>query len=94
MNNTEYLLVCLMEECSEVAHRASKALRFGLREVQQGQGETNEQRLTSELNDLHGVVEELIKEGVQLNLSKIESAVKRMKLGRVMEYSRAQGCLT
>jgi len=29
----EHLLIILAEECSEVAQRASKALRFGLREI-------------------------------------------------------------
>lgn len=30
MNATEHLLVCLAEECGEVAKECSKALRFGL----------------------------------------------------------------
>lgn len=52
MTKREYLLVCLMEECAEVAQRASKALRFGLDEVQQGKDLSNEQLIVEELRDL------------------------------------------
>ncbi len=30
MNKTEYLLVCLAEECAEIQQAVDKALRFGL----------------------------------------------------------------
>ncbi len=32
MTKTEYLLVCLMEECAEIQQAASKILRFGIKE--------------------------------------------------------------
>lgn len=51
MTRTEHLLVILMEECAEVAQRASKAVRFGLAEIQPGQEKTNAQRLMDEVND-------------------------------------------
>jgi len=37
LNRAEYLLSVLAEECCEVAQRATKAQRFGLREIQPDQ---------------------------------------------------------
>lgn len=45
-------LVLLIEECAEVTQRATKAIRFGLEEVQAGQDLTNRERLERELIDL------------------------------------------
>ena len=55
MTREEHLLTILMEECAEVIQRASKALRFGLAEVQAWQTKTNAQRLMDEVNDFIGV---------------------------------------
>ena len=57
MNTTEYLLICFSEECAEVAHEISKALRFGLQEVMPGQPLTNEERIAREFVDLLAVYE-------------------------------------
>lgn len=51
------LLTVLIEECAEVQQRATKALRFGLEEVQPGQPFTNMYRLGSEVGDLLEVVD-------------------------------------
>ena len=64
MNKNEYLLTCLAEECAEVAQRVSKALRFGVTEVQQGQPLNNAERIMGEINDLIAVVEILQTEKV------------------------------
>jgi hypothetical protein len=53
------LLVILMEEAAEITQRASKALRFGLDEVQPGQEFSNAQRLAHEIGDLEEVVHQL-----------------------------------
>lgn len=52
MTLDEHLLVCLAEECSEVVQRITKALGFGLDEVQPGQEFTNSQRIGQELIDV------------------------------------------
>jgi len=52
MTLDEHLLICLAEECSEVVQRITKALRFGLDEVQPGQEFTNSQRIGQELIDV------------------------------------------
>ena len=56
MNNEEYILTLIAEECNEVAQRATKALRFGLHETQEGQKYTNQERLLQEFWDLTTVM--------------------------------------
>jgi len=97
MNRQEHLLTILGEECVEVAQRCSKALRFGISEVQPGQDLTNASRIVSELTDLLAVLEMLSDEGV-LDLSSQDTreltAQKKAKVERFLEYSRACGTLT
>ena len=61
---TRELLVILAEECCEVGQRVSKALRFGLLEVQPGQDLTNAQRIAYEVGDIVTTVERLKAEAV------------------------------
>lgn len=94
MNRTEILLTCLMEECSEVAQRASKALRFGLEEVQAGQDRNNAERIVEELRDLVAVAF-LLEEWLELPALFGEGSVdhfiaKRKKLDQWMEYGEAR----
>ncbi len=53
MTYTQYLLCKLAEEASELAQAAMKAQQFGLQDTHQG--ETNEQRIRSELIDIKAV---------------------------------------
>lgn len=96
MTDIQYLLTCLMEECNEVAQRASKAIRFGLTEVETKL--TNEKRIMDEICDLRGVISELQSHGYFKDLlipgyvnerrnAKIE------KLRQYMKYSRELGIL-
>ena len=57
MTRTEHLLVIAIEECHEVAQRLSKALRFGMMEIQPGQPLTNRERIRYEYSDLAAVLE-------------------------------------
>lgn len=57
MNQLEITLLTLEEELLEAAHRVSKALRFGLTEIQPGQKLTNAERIRHELNDVHAMIE-------------------------------------
>lgn len=50
------ILTILVEECAEVIQRATKALRFGLQEVQPGQVWTNDCRLAQEIGDLYATI--------------------------------------
>jgi len=54
-----YLLVCLGEECAEIAQLASKCIRFGAYNIAPGHTTTNVARLNGEVNDLMGVLQEL-----------------------------------
>lgn len=56
MNNLQFLLEKLGEECLEVAHIASKCKQFGLLEKHPDLDENNKQRLHAELNDLNAIV--------------------------------------
>jgi hypothetical protein len=59
MTRVQYLLVKIAEEAAEVAQRATKAVRFGLGEVQPGQSLDNSQRLRAEMLDLRAAVQAL-----------------------------------
>ena len=88
MNKTEHLLVVLAEECAEVAQRASKAIRFGLSEIQPGQLEDNKRRLERELADLLATADLL---GLQIRDE--DKVAKVEKLKKFMAYSRETGKL-
>lgn len=96
LSRTEYLLVKLAEECAEVAQRATKALTFGVEEIQKNQTLTNAQRVMGELADMAAVVGMLQDDGVlSVDLVGFRAMVeaKREKLRRYMQYSREKGCL-
>ena len=56
MTKQEHLLTIAAEECVEVAQRLTKALRFGMEEVQPGQTLTNRERIYAEYYDLRAVL--------------------------------------
>lgn len=93
MNTTEYLLSCLIEECAKVIQRATKAQRFGLREIQPEQDLTNEQRLAIELDDLTGTLELLAEHGLRFPPSGERVRAKILKIEKFMDYSRELGVL-
>lgn len=95
LSETEYLLVQAMSECNEVAHRISKALHFGLEEVQPGQDKTNAERALEEIFDLCATLE-MLRERRILVPGPYDNNIKfiKGKKGRVlkmMDYSRSLG---
>ncbi|HWL50792.1 MAG TPA: hypothetical protein VNQ90_00045 [Chthoniobacteraceae bacterium] len=94
MTKEEHLLTILAEECMEVAQRCSKALRFGLDEVQPGQSLTNSQRITEEFGDLLGAFELLHQKAEVARPSEIAVMNKIDKIEVFMGYSRQCGTLT
>lgn len=86
MKTEQYLLVVLSEECAEVAQRASKAIRFGLLEVQAGQAENNRRRIEIELADLMATADML-----GLKVRDEDKAAKREKILEYMALSRSLG---
>jgi hypothetical protein len=71
------LIEILIEECAEVQQRATKALRFGLNEVQPGQQFTNAFRLGGEMGDLIVMIELLQAEGIVSRTSVEEGRVSK-----------------
>lgn len=88
MNKIEHLLTILTEECVESAQRATKAIRFGLEEIQPGQPEDNRRRLEREMAEAVAVFEML-----GLRIRDEDKAVKREKVEKFMAYSRELGTL-
>ncbi len=91
----EHLLCILAEECAEVAHRASKALRFGLREIQEGQTLTNAERIVYEFSDLYSVVLLMHQQNLLPTTIDVEAVKKKTdKLMEFLAYSKKCGTLT
>lgn len=99
MNETDYLLTCAQEECSELAQRLSKCERFGLTEVQPGKEAlgNNERRAIEEIWDLLTVltVLRIMPKATPLsNRIPIGPFVRKVdKLRKFAEYSRSLGIL-
>lgn len=89
MTREEHLLTIAIEECNEVAQRLSKALRFGLSEVQPGQSYANDYRVIVEYNDLIAVLRMLNLEVRDPRLI----AMKREKVEHFLSYSVDCGTL-
>ena len=95
MTRQEYLLTVMAEECNEVAQRCTKALRFGLNEVQPGQDATNADRIMLEYMDLIAIYQ-LLKEEGHLSCSQEwgeRIAAKKKKVEQFYDYSRTLGVL-
>jgi hypothetical protein len=98
MNRDEHLMVIGMEECNEIAQRLSKALRFGLEEIQAtgpaptgGPDEalTNRERIRKEYSDLAATLE-------MLGISAPKGSwmdEKRAKVEKFLAYSQEVGTL-
>ena len=86
------ILNIIIEECAEVQHRACKALRFGLSEIQPGQDLTNAERLSDEIGDLGGILNLADDEGV-ISEERVlaASSAKQEKLRTFMQTDKADG---
>lgn len=94
MNKIEYLLVKLAEECAETSQRATKALTFGVDEIQEGQELTNAERIIYEFNDIMTIMIELNRLGVFKEIVNEDMILsKKDKLQKYMIYSQEKGCL-
>lgn len=95
MNRSEHLLSCLAEECCEVGQRVSKALRFGLGEVQSGQRLNNAERISEELRDLIAVVKIMEREGILIKSLPHADQIgaKQKKIELYMELAINTGAL-
>jgi len=80
------LLTILMEECMEVAIRASKMKRFGVLEIQPGQADSNKRRLGFELGDVSFMVDLCMQRGlVSARDIEIGRGHKRAQLAKFLQ---------
>ncbi|MEQ1644255.1 MAG: hypothetical protein ABL959_12480 [Pyrinomonadaceae bacterium] len=94
MKAQEYLMICVAEECAEIQQRITKALRFGLYEIQPGQPDNNLVRIREEFNDLLGVLELVASHGTALMvIDRKQVDAKIDKVIKFMEYSEDLGLL-
>jgi NTP pyrophosphatase (non-canonical NTP hydrolase) len=91
MNNKEYLLALLTEECCEVAQAANKCIRFTTEHAHYAT--SNLERLQVELIDLFSVLE-LLEEELKIVFEKAPSESKIFRIKAFMEISRKMGTLT
>lgn len=105
MTREKFLLLKLIEECAEVAQRASKQIQFGAQETQ-GKGSpskdpspdtqlTNAQRLLGEIIDF-AVIVDLLYDAKQIpDSSEVDfdqaKETKIAKLNKYLAYSRQLG---
>lgn len=92
MTRQEHLLTIAIEECNEIAQRLSKALRFGVTEVQPGQHLTNRERVSEEVADLRGVLDML---GIDDDSPWVHrhAEAKQRKVEKFLRYSMECGTL-
>lgn len=95
LTKEQYLLTVLMEECAEVAQRASKAIRFGVSERQPGQPFDNGKRLVDEVVDLYETFDQLLELGTITMPGtydlEIMRASRREKVSRYLERAQREG---
>lgn len=95
MNRSQHFLWILAEECAEVAQRASKASRFSLDEIQEGQTLNNAERIMVEYADLVATMEKLLEEGVVTYPNNFQEMIERKKdrIEKFLLLSAKQGTL-
>ena len=97
MKHNQFLLMKLMEECSEVSQRCSKLIQFGYDEVEDGYEINSHQRLQDEIYDLVSMIMMLNlnshDESCKFDLipSSEQFAKKQDKINRYYKYSQELG---
>lgn len=96
MTTTEHLISCLGEEGAEIAQDCSKINRFGIDDRYPQGGDSNQEKLVNELNDLLGVAQILVRMEVIPSdwQSESKQSSKRAKVLNYMQYARERGTIT
>lgn len=94
MTETQHNLTKLAEECVEVAQRCTKAIRFGMDEVQPEQSLTNADRIRQEMAGLQAAYEKLVHRGLLTYPSDEEINTASLKQDKYFEYSKKVGMVT
>lgn len=93
MTRNEHLLTILAEECNEVAQRCSKAIRFGLEEIQPEQEYNNAERIMHEIADLISVLHVCQESGLVPRTDANRLDAKTKKLVKYMSFSETMGTI-
>lgn len=93
LNREQYILTLIQEECAELSQRASKALRFGLYEVQPGQELDNWERMREEYVDLFTSLYMLDWLIVDVSIEDDDVKAKMDKIKKYMQLSVDRGVL-
>ena len=88
MNRLQLLLLKLNEECTEIAKVCSKAMQFGLLNIDPETQKSNKTLLIEELNDFNGIVK-LLNDNYGLGYEPNECAMsnKAVKIEKYRELS-------
>jgi hypothetical protein len=78
----EYLVICLIEELSEMQHALSKCLRFGPEDVCKVHGIKNIQKVNDELSDVFAIMALLEKFEVRI---RGDEALSQKKIDRLID---------
>lgn len=100
MTRQDHLLTIAVEECMETGQRITKALRFGMDEIQAEQDMNNAKRIMQEYVDLITVMSMLARHNKTFSDVFNDSkqifewaAIKEKKVEHFLEYSAQQGRL-
>ena len=88
MDLENYLLVCLMEEASEITQAAAKSIRFSLDDHHpERENQTNEDELLEEFYQCITIVEMLQEKNILKELSEEKiQCIKKNKKDKVIKY--------
>lgn len=90
LSTLQYLLVCLAEECGEVAQMIGKCMRFGIKELNPKSKVENLTKLISELADIVAVYELLVQ---NCNFPELSSKTVRKQIDykktKLITYSQS-----
>lgn len=93
MTEQEHLLTITSEECVETSQRCSKAIRFGMDEIEPGQELRNDERILVEFNDLVGALEMLFNAPIRDLIDPMKVIQKKLKIDKYMKYSESIGTI-
>lgn len=93
LSREQHLLIILSEECAEVQHKVSKALRFGLDDHEPEKSITNAEEIAKELGDISGVLAMLVEENILPTISSSHITNKKIKIEMFLNYSKTRGTL-
>lgn len=96
LTRNQWLLIKLAEECAEVTQRATKALTFGIAEVQKGQELNNSERMLEEILDFCTIVLMLEESGTIAEINSLPNLTQRInqrkaKVEKWYEYAKEEG---